>query len=263
MIFKSNLIIITILLLTCSSFAKTTTNSKAKPAEPKQLKILSYFAVEKLSPKARHEYVKALAKTLITLKKEPKDKYSKNIYDLFFGEFTEAHAAEKYLCIGGGVPIPIDSAICGVQTYAGFTCPDGLEICNPLIFGVDKNQKPVCHVTASTSWCFQNTKLGVDHFLEPVFALNNEKSWNELLTSLEEACNNPETTKEDPNKVRSACSYSLRQMIHNQEVKKMLAETYSYKTVDGYGIKAPTPESEAIGAEALKAIEATRDDGTE
>ncbi len=76
----------------------------------------------------------------------------------------------------------------------------------------------------------------MDHFLEPVFELNNEKNWHQLLSHLEEACNNPETIAEDPTLVLSACEYARRQMVHNEEVVKILKKNYTYQTPDGYGI---------------------------
>lgn len=252
-----------ILLTSTTAISKTPTKLKAKNGKSTQVKILSFYAVKKLSSKSKKDYVRAITQTLINLNKEPKDKYSKNILNFILGDIHTAYATTNYLCIGGGIPIPSDSSVCGVNSYAGFTCPEGLEICNPLIFGVDKDQKPVCHETATTRWCFQNTKLGVDHFLEPVFELNNQSKWNELLTYLEQACNNPASVSEAPEKVLAACEFVRRQMVYNEEVKKILTEGYSYQTVDGYGIQPPAeavtnPDAEAIGAGALRAIEETR-----
>lgn len=260
MSFIFRLVLFSILFISSSAFSKV--HEKTKPT--RQLKIINFFAVKKLSLKAKSDYLRAIAKTLIKLNKEPKEKYSKNILNLLFCEFKVAHASTKYLCIGGGVPVPKDSNVCGVNSYAGFTCPEGLEICNPLIFGVDKDKKPVCHITATTSWCFLYTKLGVDQFLDPVFAINNAKQWNELLTYLEDACNNPESIAEDQKLVSSACDYSLQQMIQNEEVKKILSEGYTYQSADGYNIKPKyNPENEELADEVINTLENTREDEIE
>jgi hypothetical protein len=215
------------------------------------IQMLSFHAVKRLSPKARVSYIKSLTKTLILLEtNKPKEKVSFNTLDFLLSFIQNAHANIRYTCIGGGVPVPSANTECGVQSYAGFSCPAGLEICNPIIFGVDRNNQPVCHQTAHTRWCFENTKLGVDHFLEPVFELNNQAQWEELKAHLEEACNEPSLIAEEQEKVIRACEFVRRQMVHNQEVKNLMNEIYTYKNEDGYLTQSATLSGVADSAPA-------------
>lgn len=222
--------------------------------------ILSFHAVKRLSPEAKAAYIRSLTKTLITLQTSKSNKkVSFNTLDFLLSFIQTAHANVRYTCIGGGVPVPSANSECGVQSYAGFSCPAGLEICNPLIFGVDRNNQPVCHQTAHTRWCFENTRLGVNHFLEPVFELNNQAQWEELKRHLEEACNEPSLIAEEQEKVIRACEFVRRQMVHNQEVKNLMNDIYTYKNEDGYLTHSATPSEGADIAAATAAALAGED----
>jgi hypothetical protein len=199
--------------------------------------MYTYQQFKALDRKQQYRYIRGLAKVFQTLsKKIKKSKREKKKYaalleaiQSFLG--ARAHASAAYKCIGGGVPVPHGEPECGVTEYAGFSCaqvdsrgrPARMEICNPILFGVQSNGDPVCHATASTSWCFANTRIGATTgggfrtTLDPVFKRNQERPWNKLRWELHVACNNPSSIAERQGLVDHACGLAERQMQHNDD----------------------------------------------
>lgn len=105
--------------------------------------LLDHSSLLKMGQKGRKAYFKGIGKYILLLEKNKKTSQ----IDFFKYIFSQAYAAEvpDYRCIGGGVPVPMTAPKCGVSEYAGFRCDNGDEICNPLIFGVLKDGKPICY----------------------------------------------------------------------------------------------------------------------
>lgn len=219
-------------LLTAVFLFLATSQSYAHDAHPeaesKFLRVLTYEQVQSLSEKSRNQYMRALAQTLVELSEQKSKKIS--FFEQLFSLGSIAYAGPLYHCIGGGVPVDEKVKTCGVQSYAGFTCANaGENICNPLVFGVSSSGEPVCHKNATTKWCFDNTKLGVDQFLGPVFKANSKDDWNKLRGHLQQACNDSSSIRESRSEVASACGYVRQQMQVNEDVRKLMASGYSYK----------------------------------
>lgn len=104
----------------------------------------------------------------------------------------EAHSGSRGPeFLGGGVPVRGGNRPeCGVNSYAGYTCPSGQRICNPLIFGVQKSSEaPVCFPCASMKTCFDEINVGVDTELTPVFAKPEiKKTYNSLARVVKRHC---------------------------------------------------------------------------
>ncbi len=201
-------------------------------ARPDFLKILTYEQVQSLNSQSRNAYAQSVAKVLVELSKQKKLQKNQKIsfVEQWFSLGSIAYAAPLYQCIGAGVPVDAKVNTCGVNSYAGFTCAKANEsICNPLVFGVSNSGQPVCSAGATTKWCFDNTKLGTDQTLDPVFKANNVDEWNKLRAALEQACNDSSTIKESRSEVASACGYVRAQMQVNEDIRKLMAKDYTYK----------------------------------
>lgn len=219
-------------LLTANVAQAQDTSSHARPAKTY---ILSYNQVSHLTPQARRDYMNAIAHVLIAIEETQAPKtYS------FFEQFLSIGSiafADNYLyqCIGGGVPEDRDASksTCGVQSYAGFSCPAGQKICNPIVFGVSSSGQPTCNANATTKWCFNNTTLGTTHFLEPVFKKLSERDpqeWDRLRNKLLHACNHPSIVAESAAQVREACGLVNKQLSVNEQ-RGLVTVKYNYGTV--------------------------------
>lgn len=217
------------LILTSSMALAKDVNSSARPA---RVHILSFKQVNALTKQARLDYMNAIAHVLMAIEKSQKPKtYSFFEQLLAFGSIA---FADNYLyqCIAGGVPEDRDAskATCGVQEYAGFKCPAGQKICNPVVFGVSSSGQPTCHANATTQWCFNNTTLGTTHFLEPVFKELEKRGpneWNRLRNKLLHACNHPSIVAESVSQVREACDLANKQITVNEE-RGLVTTQYNY-----------------------------------
>ncbi|NQZ01086.1 MAG: hypothetical protein HRT45_10520 [Bdellovibrionales bacterium] len=155
--------------------------------------FLSYEQFQGLTPQGKRRYIELVTQIFRDVEKiigQPD--YSSFQLPISFGEL--AYAENRYFCIGGGVPRRSNHSSqdsCGTRTYAGYTCPVGQDICNPILFGVDSENKPVCHASASTNWCFENTRLGRDQFLEPVFNRLTQFQSNIMVNALKDLCGDP------------------------------------------------------------------------
>ncbi len=192
------------------------------------IQFLNYKEFQKLSVNKKRYYIQDLTRLLLRLEKilGPKE-YSFHDYLL---PWSIAFADQQYYCIGGGVPI-LSNGKCGVQSYAGYSCPSGLEICNPILFGVDSKNQPVCHQSASTIWCFKNTVLGKNQFLQPVFDQLNKNQWDPFVRDLKDLCGNPDRVQEDYSSVKSACQRVYTQMLTNQN-RGLLTDQFHYNFED-------------------------------
>lgn len=209
-------------------FLALNASARQESAKPAFLRILSYEQVQKLHESSRDQYVQSVAKAVTTLAGLKEQKYS--FFEQLLSMGSIAYATPLYQCVGGGVPVDTKAKSCGVQSYAGFTCAAGKNICNPLIFGVNSsNGEPVCSERATTKWCYDNTKLGETQTLDPVFKANNVEEWDRLRGHLEQACNTPALIQENQNDVQLACGYVRDQMKINEDVRKLLAKGYTYK----------------------------------
>lgn len=194
------------------------------------LKVLSFDEVKNLSKESRHNYVQSIAKVLTVLSVNTPKAKTYTYFEQLFSLGTIAYAAPSYLCVGGGVPVDSKEKSCGVQSYAGFSCSAGEKICNPMVFGVNNSGSPVCHASATTKWCFENTKLGTTQTLDPVFKANKVADWNNLRSHIEKACSDPFAIEEKQSAVIEACDYLRQQMQVNEDVRKLMAKDYTYKT---------------------------------
>lgn len=175
--------------------------AKSLKSQPPQY-LLTYAQLKSLGKKARNQYLQEVAKGLSRLDGKPKSKGT--FY--FFQLIEEAQASGRFRCIGGGIPVPAGASTCGVTEYAGFSCASG-EICNPLIFGVKPDGTPICHRTASTAWCYKNTKVGVNTSLDLVYEKIGADEWNKLRSDLTAICQDPTQTSEPDYVVRDACQH--------------------------------------------------------
>lgn len=214
------------LILPASQARASDTNAK----KPSFLRVLSYDEVKTLNEEARHDYINAIATVLVALSESNTKSKKITFMDQLFSLGSFAYAAPLYQCIGGGVPVDTKASTCGVQSYAGFSCAAGKKICNPMVFGVGSNDQPTCHENATTKWCYQNTTLGKTNFLTPVFKENNLNEWNKLRAELEQACNDSSKISEAKKDVAEACGYVRLQMELNEDVRKLMANGYTYKT---------------------------------
>ena len=230
-------------------------------ANAKPLRILTYEEVKGLGKTSRQDYVHSIAKVLTALSEQKPKRFSFFEELLSFGSI--AYAAPTYQCIGGGVPVDTKAKSCGVQSYAGFTCASGKNICNPLIFGVNKSGEPVCHERATTKWCFDNTVVGRDQTLEPVFNrkdLDESKrleEWNKLREALEQACNNPSMVQENAADVAEACNYVRQQMRVNEDIRKLMAKGFTYRSEGGLLSSCKTCQASQARSN-IQTLQATR-----
>ena len=153
-----------------------------KPAP--QLITLSWEEFQKLPNGQKNQFMKSMAKILLRV--DTKLRMSASNPESVFESMAqlenwfwtvlipEARARRGGPdAMGGGVPLrgsPASRPECGVSSYAGYTCPAGQRICNPIIFGVRPgNETPVCYECATIQRCFNDIVVGVDTVLSPVF----------------------------------------------------------------------------------------------
>ncbi len=164
--------------------------------------VLTYEQLKKLNKTSRNAYLNELAKSLAKLGNSKRSAHSFEFWNLI----DRAYADGRFKCIGGGVPVPAGSRTCGVSEYAGFRCASG-DICNPLIFGVKPDGTPICHRSASTAWCYKNTRVGTNSSLDLVYEKIGADEWNKLRADLDTICRDPSQTSEPDYIVRDACEH--------------------------------------------------------
>ncbi|NQZ01542.1 MAG: hypothetical protein HRT45_12840 [Bdellovibrionales bacterium] len=258
---------------TPSSTSKARKAARVAPGSVKYGKdyMYSYKQFKALSRSQQYRYIRGLSKVFTKLSskikksKKNKKKYSALLEAIqnFVGSHAQASAA--YKCIGGGVPVPYGEPECGVTEYAGFSCPQvdsrgrpaRMEICNPILFGVRSDTgNPVCHSTASTSWCFNNTRIGVTTTLDPVFERNQAEPWNSMRWELHVACNTPSSIAERQSLVNNACYLAERQMNHNDDDDRRFLTNSgrSYEAVEPSEFSASAGVDEASITSAETAV---------
>ncbi|MGH1469228.1 MAG: hypothetical protein ACRBBP_10170 [Bdellovibrionales bacterium] len=200
-----------LLAISCTSNLQAQVNSK-------KLVTLSFNEIIKLNKKDRHTYLRALSKNLISLEAQKKSSKYSHFLKLF-SLIEIAHAEDELRCIGGGVPVigGADSN-CGANSYAGFTCPSGQEICNPFIFGIKNNGEPVCYQNATTAKCYKNAIPGRNTTTDPVYNKENAREEYEVFrATLEGICAGEVQIHERQALVQSACAKVAKQTQINRE----------------------------------------------
>ncbi len=207
--------------------SRTRKNAKRRVQKAQRIKkspfILSFQEMRKLPYKKRVVYLRRLAKQLVIMEELLSKKKSRKTasflnsgLDFVSWFLSEAKADPQYLCIGGGVPIESSAASCGANSYGGFSCPDGQEICNPFIFGVqdvtDQARQPhdesreegdgerfyraVCFDNATTRRCYDGVRVGretsgsvIGTVLAPVVNnLERYQEYEQMISTLTQMC---------------------------------------------------------------------------
>ena len=185
----------------------------------------------RLKKPQRYKYIRSVAKALARIP-EGKKKTSSL---LPFSFMDDAFANGTFRCMGGGVPVPGDATRCGVQSYAGFSCRPGQEICNPLIFGAkcaDKNNPDcaICSRNATTAWCYRNTRVGTSSQLNFVYDAIGSTEWNRLKTEMDQFCSlaaaGSDQVQEAQYLALDACNIVQEQSRINVQ-RNLIAEEYS------------------------------------
>lgn len=193
-------------------------NSKVKLGS-----VLYFDEIQKLSSEERKKYFRSLSKLLIALSPNKKTFGYQMLIDIVFP--TSFAEGEAFRCIGGGAPVPAQE-MCGLQSYAGYTCPRGERICNPFIFGVKSNDEPICYPDATTENCYKRIRVGTDSSLDLVFEkAGNQEGYNKFVNDVNNICHHVENNdssplvevRENPRTLRLACQYIRRQTEINRE----------------------------------------------
>lgn len=193
--------------------------------------LLTYSELMLLKKKDRYNYLRFISKLLIPISVESK----KTTLEILF---PKVYASDGFRCIGGGVPVPAGSASCGVQSYAGFSCEEGLEICNPLLFGVKEDNTPFCFTDATTDLCYKSIRVGIDSKMDLVFEAANQTAYNAFYRDIDNICYHTENENAEPKvqtaenitTLRHACNLVRRQTQINQE--RILPGAYYQSSAD-------------------------------
>lgn len=182
-------------------------------AKPKHM--LEFSEIIKLHQKDRAAYLNKIAQALVYFEGETKVSYFN-----FSFLIPKAYAAdEKFRCVGGGVPVPIGPSQCGARSYAGFTCPEGMEICNPFVFGVKKgSQRPFCYSNATTELCYKSIVTDRDSSFDAVFNKEGAREkYDEFVSSIDDICEGRVGVVEKPRTLTKACDLVEKQTLLNRE----------------------------------------------
>lgn len=185
-----------------------------------QSPMLSYTEVMMMKSTERVKYFRSISKLMILM--SPRPQKQKTVFELLF---PEVYAMDSFHCIGGGVPVPAGQS-CGVQSYAGFSCLPGYEICNPLLFGVKPDKTPFCYKDATTELCYKNIVPGKNSVMDPVFANPaNEAEYTKFANDINNICYHIEkndgqvlaNVTEKPKTLKRACEIVRRQTQINRQ----------------------------------------------
>lgn len=193
--------------------------------------LLTYSELMLLKKKDRYNYLRFISKLLIPISVESK----KTTLEILF---PKVYASDGFRCIGGGVPVPAGSASCGVQSYAGFSCDEGFEICNPLLFGVKEDGSPFCFTDATTDLCYRSIRVGIDSRMDLVFEAANQTAYNAFYRDIDNICFHAENENAEPKvetaenitTLRHACNLVRKQTQINQE--RILPGAYYQSSAD-------------------------------
>ncbi len=207
-----------------ATHVKKTNRIDHKFQQKVQLGSILYFdEVQKLSTEERKKYFKSLSKLLIALSPASKKLGYQKLLELVFP--TSFAEGEAFRCIGGGAPVPAQE-MCGLQSYAGYTCGRGERICNPFIFGVKSNNEPICYPDATTENCYKRIRVGTDSSLDLVFEnQDNVEGYNKFVNDVNNICHHVENNgssplvevRENPQTLTLACQYIRKQTEINRE----------------------------------------------
>lgn len=231
-------------------------NSHAKMNKNKNI-TLSFNEVIKLPQKARHSYLKVLAKNLVSLEKTTTKKSSHSKYSnllKFFSLIEVAHAEDGLRCIGGGVPVVgAAGSNCGANSYAGYTCPAGQEICNPFVFGIKESGEPVCFNNATTAKCYKEAIPGTNTTTEPVYNQENAREeYEKFKTAMEGICAGEISIHESSTLVQSACTKVARQTEINRTRNLKGFEESDNAVISFTAPQAPAVDGRTTGLDVVK-----------
>lgn len=201
-------------------------DKSAKNKSKNKSYLLTYSEIKKLKKTDRNNYLRSVSKALIHM--SPKSK--KTVFQILFAESyareDEASAsAAGFRCIGGGVPVPAGGE-CGARSYAGFTCDEGQEICNPFLFGVNEDNTPFCFTDATTELCYRKISPGKNSNMDLVFAAAGSKeAYDKFAKDIDDICYHIENegseplveVAEGPKTLSAACGYVRKQTQINRE----------------------------------------------
>lgn len=210
--------------------------SKAKATRNHSSYLLTYRELMVLTPEKRTKYLKRIGKYLSILKERSSNK------SLLHLVFPKAFASAQFRCIGGGVPVPGSQQNCGVSRYAGFSCPDDMEICNPLIFGLLPSGQPVCYANATTSKCYRNITTGhTTLFSDSRFQSAQVKSaYEQFQKDIDAICSGEASIQESQMQVAGACGLVRKQTQVNRTRNILLS--------GGHQVTLEAVENRELGA---------------
>lgn len=228
--------------------------SGARPVRKKNY-IMPYYKLMALSRPNRVRYLKAVGKELTKF-----PDFNKRLKKVSFLKrlslFNFAYAdSTGFRCIGGGVAIRGgEGANCGVSSYAGFDCPEGMEICNPLIFGLKPNNEPVCYDDAITSKCYNDIVMGTTTIISDEMLRSPEvrRAYEAFYDDFNAVCGGRVPVHEPLSSRREACTLLSQQMRAN------IVRGFSFDTppTEGEAELAGSNEVEhGVSAEAEKSCE--------
>ncbi len=205
--------------------------SVRKRLNQKRSYFLSFNEVKRLSTNQRNNYLRKVAEAMSLLQKEERIAQKKSFYSMSLDailSFAFAEDRETLFCVGGGVPIQ-EGPTCGARSYCGYSCGAGEEICNPCIFGVDKDtQEPFCFTNATNKKCFAEIRVGYDSRTDVVFDLENRNDltdieraqiraqFTEFQQTVESMCRGQIAVQERKHYIDEACDIIRRQTNVNR-----------------------------------------------
>jgi hypothetical protein len=201
--------------------------------EAKSGVLLNFKELKSMSRQHQHSYLSEVAKHLVSMSKKDSG------FSFMELLLPPANANGAPTCIGGGVPLA-QSNNCGTSSYAGFTCPNNMQICNPLIFGVRENGQPVCFARATTELCYRRIRVGFDTTTAPVFSrLEAEELYADFANQIQQICSGQASLQSagSADQVSTACHQIRRQTEINRQ-----------RNLQGFGAAtAAQPEPAAEG----------------
>lgn len=158
--------------------------------------LLTFDQLKSLNNHERSEYLEGLRDVMLAFGNDQKSKPFS--WQSFFFNFAVAQENVSFRCVEGGVPVRLQEEFtesprqqqCGTNSYAGLTCSSG-NICNPYVFGVNRDGSPVCMASATTQRCFDTVVTGQSTFFpDDLFDSDDARNnYNEFLNDFEALCN--------------------------------------------------------------------------
>jgi len=256
-----------VILLFRPSFSWASETFRAD-SSPKSRYILTYEEFQFLSKIEKKEYLRGLSKWLTKLDANQRLQSLHNFWSLIFNTAV-ADGLSDFRCLGGGVPVSGTQSNCGVTAYAGYSCssdpniqsgtyePGGLEICNPVLFGVRRNGQPFCFANATTETCFDSIRVGVDSTLDFLDTESGREAFDQFAQDINRLCTGQATVQESANSLEDACNLARRQVNVNRTrqlaIYRDLPEAPGTETPPARDID-PTPSAVSTGGCTLGLI---------